>query len=303
MPLVGVLLDGLGQQFFGLVPVHDLAPAPGEDTLACFLKISGLPGGGPRWFPIKRLRRTALGRGSEWSAWSCPGSCPQRCVVVQGVDLDALVYRPVLDPAVPAGGAVPLGAGVSVWPPRGPGCSELVGVDRYESLADGVDGQEHGLKGDHTQQAGLGRSGEYHRGGEGPAPQADHGVSDVDAFAASVSEAGPCGTFHWYAHFPEHGSGEGGEGGWLLSSLESPTWREPSWSCSPVGSGRLPAPVSIYICARFVTRLNANHPSPVLNAWGFALCASLISPNPSSKGSKSTIRSYRTRNFFFAPEK
>ena len=49
--------------------------------------------------------------------------------------------------------------------------------------------------------------------------------------------------------------------------------------------------------------MNANHPSPVRKDWGLAVWASLISPNPSSYGSRSTIRSYLTRNFFLRPEK
>ena len=38
-------------------------------------------------------------------------------------------------------------------------------------------------------------------------------MSDVDGLAASVGEARSCGAFHGYAHFPEHGPGECGEGG------------------------------------------------------------------------------------------
>ena len=34
-----------------------------------------------------------------------------------------------------------------------------------------------------------------------------------------------------------------------------------------------------------------------------AVCASRMMPNPSLNGSKSTIQSYRTRNFFLRPEK
>ena len=49
--------------------------------------------------------------------------------------------------------------------------------------------------------------------------------------------------------------------------------------------------------------MKANHPSPVLNDCGFAVWASRMIPNPSLNGSKSTIRSYRTRNLFFGPEK
>ena len=32
--------------------------------------------------------------------------------------------------------------------------------------------------------------------------------------------------------------------------------------------------LALYICARFVARLKANQPSPVLKAWGFAVWAS-----------------------------
>ena len=59
----------------------------------------------------------------------------------------------------------------------------------------------------------------------------------------------------------------------------------------------------LYIWARFAARLYADHPSPVLNACGFAVWASRIIPNPSENGSKSTIRSYLTLNFFSVPEK
>ncbi len=58
-----------------------------------------------------------------------------------------------------------------------------------------------------------------------------------------------------------------------------------------------------YIWAKFVARLNANRPSPVRKLWGFAVWASRMIPNPSLKGSKSTIRSYLTLNYFFPPEK
>ena len=59
--------------------------------------------------------------------------------------------------------------------------------------------------------------------------------------------------------------------------------------------------VFYYIWARLVARLKANHPSPVLNDCGFAVWASRMIPNPSLNGSKSTMRSYLTRNFFLGP--
>ena len=166
VPLVGVLLDGLGRQFFGLVRVHGLAPVLGEDTLACFLKIPGLPGDDR----VGSRLRGCAGPDLAGDQGGVHGHAP---VVVHNAALlcralfsvRLVAARSWIRRVVPAGGAAPHRADVSVWPPRGPGRSELVGVDRYESLPDGVDGQECVLKGDDTQQAGFGWSGEYHRGG------------------------------------------------------------------------------------------------------------------------------------------
>ena len=57
------------------------------------------------------------------------------------------------------------------------------------------------------------------------------------------------------------------------------------------------------ICAKLVARLKANQPSPVLKLWGLAVWASRMMPNPSSNGSKSTMRSCRTPTLLFVPEK
>ena len=50
-----------------------------------------------------------------------------------------------------------------------------------------------------------------------------------------------------------------------------------------------------WIWARLAARLWGNRPSPVRKVWGLAVCASRMMPDPSLKGSKATILSYRTR--------
>ena len=210
---MGLLLDGLGQQFFGLGRVHDLAPIPGEDTLAVFLKIPGFPGDG-------RVGSRLSGCAGPHLAGDQGGVHGHAPVVVHNAASSCRVliaarlftarswirrFRPVVPRrsgqacrygplVVWAAQSWSTSTGMSLWPT---GSTARSAVSRVTT----------------PRRMGSAGSGECYRGGEGPASQADHGVSDVDVLAASVGEARSCGAFHGYAQFSEHGSGEGCEGG------------------------------------------------------------------------------------------
>ena len=84
-------------------------------------------------------------------------------------------------------------------------------------------------------------------------------------------------------------------GGHLVTPAASLDWAGPSHrSMDAVG-----AALSDMVDAI----LSENQPSLVLNCWGLAVWASRTMPNPSAKGSKSTIGAYLILNFLLGPEK